>query len=153
METAEVGRRSRGFKIIIILLLILAIALLGIIGYFTVFGGDGSKLASVFSAEEEHTMLLDEFVVNLQNEESNGRNYVKAEIALMYTDKNEDKLIENNTLKIRDTIINHLRLLTSEEILNGENTPELKSALTQSINSALGEEVIADIYFANLLVQ
>lgn len=153
MDTTEVSSRSRGFKILVIVLLVLAISLLGIIGYFTIFGGENNQLVNLFSSSDEYTFLLEEFVVNLQTEENYSRNYLKTEIALMYTDNKQEETLNINTHKIRDTIINQLRLLTSEEILNGDNTPNLKSILTESINTALGEEVIKDVYFSDLIIQ
>lgn len=153
METPQVEGRSRAFKVIIVILLVLAIVLLGVIGYFTIFGGDSSQITSIFSSEEEHTYLLEEFTVNLRTEEDNGRNYVKTQIALMYTDNKQEDILAHNTIKIRDTIITQLRILTSEELLDGENTSNLKVDLVESINTALGEDIIKDVYFSDLIVQ
>lgn len=152
METTQVNKRSNTFKVAIIILLVLVIALLTFIGYFTIFR-DGDELASIFSStDEEHTILLEEFLVNLKTEDD-GRNYLKTEIAVMFTEKSQEDFISTNILKIRDTIINDLRLLTSDEILKGENTANLKISLTESINTALGEDIIKDIYFSDLIIQ
>lgn len=152
MDTTQVNKRSNNFKVAIIILLVLVIALLTFIGYFTIFR-DGDELASIFSStDEEYTVLLEEFLVNLKTEDD-GRNYLKTEIAVMFTEKSQEDYINTNMHKIRDTIINHLRILTSDDILNGENTTNLKSSLTESINATLGEDIIKDIYFSDLIIQ
>lgn len=152
MET-ETSSRSRAFKILIIVLLVLAIVLLGVIGYFVVFDGESISLAGIFtSSENEHTYLLEEFTVNLKAED-NGRNYAKAQIALMYTDSDHENTLMVNTIKIRDIIINELRSLTSEELLDGDNTENIKTRIRESINIELGQDLVEDIYFSDLIVQ
>lgn len=153
METPQVEGRSVVFKIIIVALLLLAIALLGLIGYFTIFGGDSSQITSMFSSDEEHTYLLEEFTVNLRTEDNNSRNYVKTQIALMFTNEKDQDVLAVNTIKIRDIIINELRVLTAEDLLDGENTPNFKTRLTESINAELGGDLVKDVYFSDLVVQ
>lgn len=150
----EIGsKRTKGFKIAVIVLLLLVLVLLSFIGYFTVSEAAELPSINIFSnGSDEHTILLEEFLVNLRVE-GNSRNYVKTQIAVMHTNKSEEEIINNNMFKIRDTIINNLRRMTSEDILNGENTSNLKSSLMESINIALGEEIVKDIYFSDLIIQ
>ena len=71
----------------------------------------------------------------------------------MYKDKKHTELMESNLNKIRDIVLNDLREKTSEQILEVKNTPKLKEDLLKKLNDSLGEEVIQDIYFTNLIVQ
>lgn len=147
------SRRSNVFKIVVIILLVLVLVLLSFIGYFTVSEAAQLPTFNIFSnANDENTILLEEFLVNL-NVEGNQRNYIKTKIALMYTDKDGDEIINSNMLKIRDTIINDLRRMTSEDILNGENTSGLKISLIESINAVLDKNIIKEIYFSDLIIQ
>lgn len=94
--------------------------------------------------------LGDEFVVNLADQ---GKRYIKTNIVVAY-DKNDkafSKTSEENVVKLRDAVINTLKLITAEETKDTEN---LKKRLIENLNSAINEEnTIKDVYFQSLIVQ
>lgn len=139
-------------KIIIIILLVLILAGISITAYFMISDKTLKDIKNIGKSEEEYTIPLDEFITNLKNEDK-GKNYLKIQVALMYKDKKHTELMESNLNKIRDIVLNDLREKTSEQILEVKNTPKLKEDLLKKLNDSLGEEVIQDIYFTNLIVQ
>lgn len=149
---SEKIERGSNFKVLVLIILILVLASILIIGYLLVKDKGAADLASVFKAEEENTILLDEFIVNLKSERSM-KNYLKIKIALMYTDEKQEKNLNSNVNKIRDVIINQLRSKTPEDMLDIEKTSEFKKEMVEEINSAIKADTIKDIYFTDLVIQ
>lgn len=151
MENENSGKKSKS-KLIIIGLLVLIILIVGVSVFFLVSDTGVEDIKAKFESKDEYTILLDEFVTNLQNEDK-GKNYLKIQVALMYTDKKDSPAIEANTSKIRDIILNDLRGKGADEILAVEKTGELKTQILDKLNESLGEGVIEEVYFTNLVVQ
>lgn len=151
MENENSGKKSKS-KFIIIGLLIVIILMVGVSVFFLVSDKSMADIKSKFQSKDEYTILLDEFVTNLKNEDR-GKNYLKIQVALMYTDKKDAPAIEANTSKIRDIILNDLRGKGADEILEVEKTGELKTQILDKLNESLGEGAIKEIYFTNLVVQ
>lgn len=147
----ENKKKSRSKLIIIILLVVIAVGI-AITAYFMISGKSLKEIKELGKSEDEYTISLDEFITNLKNEDR-GKNYLKIQVALMYKDEKHTDLLEANLNKIRDIVLNDLREKTSEYILEVKNTPKLKEDLLEKLNDSLGEEVIEDIYFTNLIVQ
>ncbi|OLS03763.1 flagellar basal body-associated FliL family protein [Tissierella creatinophila] len=141
-------------KLIIIILLVVILAIVAVGAYMMISGKSFKDAKKMFESKDEYTIALDEFVTNLKNESKDkGKNYLKIQVALMYTDKKNTEIIEANISKIRDIILNDLREKSSAQILEVENTPKLKEKILEKINNSLGKKVIHDIYFTNLVVQ
>jgi len=151
METEEISKKKGKGKLMIIILLVIILILISVVGYFLVTGKQISDITKAFESHEEYTVLLDEFVVNLRSENGT-KNYLKVEVALMYTDDKQTKTIDKNVNKIRDVIIRNMRSKTSGEI-DGENTATIKKELIGDINSELKGNIIKDVYFANMIIQ
>ncbi len=149
---SEKIERGSNFKVLVLIILVLVLASILVIGYLLVKDKGAADLASVFKAEEENTILLDEFIVNLKSERSM-RNYLKIKIALMYTDEKQEKNLNSNVNKIRDVIINQLRSKTPEDMLDIGKTSEFKKEMVEEINSAIKADTIKDIYFTDLVIQ
>ena len=142
-------------KIIIIALLVIIVAIVSVSAYFLITGqsaATGGEVVKKSRSQDEYTILLDEFVTNLQNE-AKTKNYLKIQVALMTTDKKSAKSIEEDTNKIRDIILNDLRGKTPEEILEVKKTDDLKNKILEKLNESLGDDIIEDLYFTNLVVQ
>ena len=71
----------------------------------------------------------------------------------MYTDKKQAVIIDSNTSKIRDVILTELRKNSAEQILDGEELLRLKNEIMKNLNLALGEDIIKDVYFTDLVIQ
>lgn len=144
--------KNNSLRLVIIILLVVVILLAGTIGYYLVSGNNGLDVVGKMNQEEEFTVLLNEFLVNLKFE-NNRKNYLKVQIALMYTDKKQTLLINSNTSKIRDVILFELGKYNADEILDGEALVELKKEMIQQLNVALEGNIIKDVYFTDLVIQ
>lgn len=139
-------------KIIIIILLVLVLISTILVGYFIVSGKKVADIVKMFESNEEYTILLDEFVVNLSGE-SDVNNYLKVQVALMYTDEKKGEIINFNVNKVRDIIIQDLRDKNAVQILNEENNLHLKEEIISDVNAGLKEEIVKDVYFTNMIIQ
>lgn len=149
------NERNSKSKIIIIALLVIIVAIVSVSAYFLISGqsaATGGEVVKKSKDKDEYTILLDEFVTNLKSEKK-GKDYLKIQVAIMTTDKKSAKAIEEDTNKIRDIVLNDLRGKTSEQILEVEKTDELKNQILGKLNKALGDDIIEELYFTNLVVQ
>jgi flagellar basal body-associated protein FliL len=73
-------------------------------------------------------------------------------VLMLDTDKLQEKLAENEYV-IRDTIIARLRKLTEEDLRSDGIQDRLRAELTEELNSVLGIENIATIYFSDFVMQ
>ena len=144
--------KKSNLKLMIIILLVVVVLLMAVIGYFLMSGNQVSDVLEKLNPPQEHTILLNEFLVNLKFE-NNRKNYLKVQIALMYTDKKQTLLINSNTSKIRDVILFELRKHNADEILDGEAMLVLKKEIMQQLNVALEADIIKDVYFTDLVIQ
>lgn len=95
--------------------------------------------------------LGEEFVVNLA--ESGNKRYIKTNIVVAYDKNNKEfaKIAEESVVKLRDAVINYLKLVTVEDT---KDTEKMKQGLIESLNKAIGgKKVIEDVYFQSLIVQ
>ena len=138
-------------KKIIIIILILIIFSAGA-GFF-ILGEGGNKqvdkIAGLFiptgkGKDEVKTENLDleEMVLKLADE---GVRYLKVSITVSYDSSYKD--IEKNTPLIRDNIINCFMAKRADDFKN------IKEEIKNTLNIQLGENVIQNIYFTNIVVQ
>lgn len=112
----------------------------------------GSSEAQTEQIEEE-TVLLDEFILNLEPGNNTGR-FVRMEVSLSTVQEDGVATIETNLDKIRDAIIHTMSTQTIEQLFNDENgTLALKNLLKTSINDNLDADVIYDVYIRNIVMQ
>lgn len=140
-------KKTNVLKIIIVALVILLIATL-VIGFIYIKSKDKTQKKPA----DEYTMELDEFLVNLKTD-GDTPSYLKTKIALMYPKKKSGEKLENNIDKIRDAINDKLRTKTSNEMLDTSKVEELKKEIVLAINDALGEEIVGNIYFTDIVIQ
>lgn len=148
----ETTHKKRDSRFIIVFLLVVILALTSVIGYFVVSDKGISDIVKIFKNDEEFTILLDEFILNLRSENL-AKNYLRINIALMYTEEKHGKVINLNISKIRDIIIKDLGEKNAMEMLDGDNTLKIKKEIIDHINDALGEVIVKDVYFTNLVIQ
>ena len=148
----ETTKKKSKAKLIIIILVVFAIVAASLIGYLMITGKKIPDIVKEMKPEEEYTILLNQFVVNLHNE-SSLKNYLKLEVALMYTDEKHEIMINENLNKIRDVIIGVLRSKSSSEILDEENTIQIKKEIITDVNVELKDDIVKDVYFTDLVIQ
>jgi flagellar basal body-associated protein FliL len=130
-----------------IIIIVIAVILAGAAAvWFLAFRGNGDE-----AKEVELTAYVpgDYFVTNVMDSSS----LFKVTVVLMLdTDKLQEKLAENEYV-IRDTIIARLRKLTEEDLRSDGIQDRLRAELTEELNSVLGIENIATIYFSDFVMQ
>lgn len=150
------SQKSKGInisKVAIIILLSLILLLTAAILFFVVSDNKIEGIIQIFKTDGgEFTASLDEFVVNLKPEGSI-KHYLKVTLALMYTEEDHGGVIESSINKIRDAIITNIRTRTYGEVLDDTNGLVFKEDVKKSINAALGEDLIKDIYITDLIIQ
>lgn len=137
-------------KLIIVFIIFILAVTIFLTAYYFITGNSIITTIKNMKAEEEFTYVLDDFVVNLQGSSSH---YLKAKIALAYSNKKEVEILTENNSKIRDTIIQDLRSRKAEEILESPSFEKIKNNLKSDINSLLTKDIITNIYFTDFLVQ
>lgn len=143
---------ERRNNILIIILLSLIISLVFILGFY-ISDRKSWNIGKIFQEdEEEYTILLDEFIINLKSE-ARVKDYLKIEMALMYEEGKDGELLDSNKNKIRDIIIKELRNKTADEMLDVDGTNKLKEVIVEEINLEFEKDLVKDVYFTELVIQ
>lgn len=147
-------KKGNTLKIVIILLLLLVVV--GGAAFGTMyFMGKKSTSATAEPAKvtesNEITYPLDEFLVNLLDED--GKRYLKVKVAIGYED-NKKLTAELETKKpiIRDVINTSLRAKKTTDF-SAKGVEDIKNQLIGNINPVLTKGKISNIYFTDILVQ
>lgn len=152
-DKGEVKEKSG--KGMMVVLFVLGLIVLGA----ATFGGvyifmKTNKTVSAQQVVVEQTYVdLDEFTVNLADD--NGKRFLKCELSIGY-DKDDKKVAEeitNNTVVIRDTIIFYFKSKKAEFINDQNNKEQIKNELIEAINKELQKGKITDVRFKNIIVQ
>lgn len=144
-QTSQPKTRHKWFLYVITLLITLLLAFL-IFSYFSktyIFAEEQRSSAT------NYTYPMDEIIVNLKD----GSRYFKAELALGYNLDNDQELIIQNEVQVRDTLLSIFRSKSVEDIMPIENTEELKSEIQDKLNKLFPENIITDIFFTDFLIQ
>jgi len=150
--TNDVKKKKSKLKFIIIIILIIAVLFLGVFIYLKVTDTTINDIMQSFVKEEQLTMSLEEFVVNLKSP-ANMRSYLKIKIGLMYTDSGKTEMLTANTSKIRDIILDNLREREYEDVTTNEGIDKLKKDIIEELNSSFGEPIIKEVYITDIIVQ
>jgi len=105
-----------------------------------------------FQKHEEYVMPLESFVVNLETE-GKGTTYLKTQLSLLYVEEDFGPVLTNKTSQIRDIIIKDLMEYKPDDLLVNGGLATAKVKLRGSINAALGQDMVKEIYFTEFLVQ
>ncbi|MBN4049321.1 flagellar basal body-associated FliL family protein [Clostridium estertheticum] len=148
------AKKGNVLKIVIIVLLILVVvggAAFG--GMYFASKKSGTATANTAKVVEtnEVTYSLDEFLLNLMDED--GKRYLKVKVFIGYED-NKALTAELEAKKpiIRDVVIATLRAKRTTDF-SATGIDSIKNQLIASINPVLTKGKIAHIYFNDILVQ
>lgn len=150
---AAEGEKKKPNKLVIIIVIMSLVIMVGSV--VMVFLATDIKLSDVmakFQKHEEYIVPMDSFVVNL-NTEGKGSTYLKTQVSLLYTEEDHAEVITNKTSQIRDVIIKDLMEYRPQDLLLEGGLASVKVKLRSSINAALGQEVVKEIYFTDFLIQ
>lgn len=152
------NEKNKGFNknILLGILVIPILVAVGVIigGYYV---KDNAQIVSGSEEREEVfeevSVPLEEFVLNLEPTNNINR-YIRFEVSLSSTKEDGEEIINSNLNKIRDEIIHTVSRQSVEDIFDDESgTIMLKDVLKKSINEALDDEVIHEVYITNIIVQ
>ncbi len=151
IEEEKVKRKPNKLVIIIVIMsfviLVGAVAMVFVATDITI-----SDVISKFQKHEEYVMPLESFVVNLDTE-GKGSTYLKTQMSLLYTEEDYGKTLEGKTSLIRDLIIKDLMEYKPDDLLINGGLATAKMKIRTSINAALGQDMVKEIYFTEFLIQ
>jgi|LGVF01.1.fsa_nt_gb flagellar basal body-associated protein FliL len=140
-------------KLIIIIPLVIIFLVVAFVGYafftksFFFKSGEDESVKRI----EEQIFQMDEFVINLRDE--NARRYLKTSIVITYENKKELEKLKNNIPQMRDVIIETLRAKSVDDVMNVENSDILKNEIKDKVNELYEDEIVLEVYFINFLIQ
>ena len=101
----------------------------------------------------EETLVLEEFLVNLNSEAGATNQYLKINIALGYPGSGNTEVLTSAMPMIRNEILACLRELRRETVLEEESIEAFKEQAKNAINARLEEDLIEEIYITNMIVR
>ncbi len=104
------------------------------------------------SGEEETTLHLETFVLNLGDPEQHAYLRVGIDLTLNRESGPEATSVRSIAL-IRDTILGVLTTAQPDEILTSDGKTKLKGALLQALSNRAPELGVREVYFTEFLVQ
>ncbi|WP_298837159.1 flagellar basal body-associated FliL family protein [Clostridium sp.] len=147
---SEKIKKTNVFKIVIIVLLLLILVGGAAFGGMYYFGNNTASATSKAKVVTENTYSLDEFLVNLLDD--NGLLYLKVTVYLGY-EENAKLAAELVTQKpiIRDIVNTYLRSKRSVDFAS-TGLVSIKSDLINRLNPILTKGKISHIYFNNIVI-
>jgi len=159
-EVKEEAKEKKGGKKKLFLFILLGLLVIGIAGgaVFFLIGKKGEEGAEKGKATHQakkkgETVYydLEPIVVNLLD--PTGKRFIQVRLSLEIPDKKAEEEIKKREAVIKDTIISTLSGKTVEEVIVPEAKDKLKAELLSKINSALGEELVTNIYITQYIVE
>lgn len=147
-------KRLRGFqKVILILLMLVLVAAGAGLGVFYInTGGLPFGLQRLLEKPQVELMMpAESFLVNLKDDRA--MHYLKATVVLSYLDNKDQSLINQSIPQIRDVVIQYLRGLSRNDIMDAGNLEIIRLDLLDQINLIFGREVVHRLYFSDFLIQ
>jgi len=99
----------------------------------------------------EQMMPMESFLVNLKDDRA--MHYLKTTVVLSYLDSKDQVLIDQSIPQIRDVVIQYLRGLSRNDIMDAGNLEIIRLDLLDQINLIFGRDVVHSLYFSDFLIQ
>lgn len=104
--------------------------------------------------ENETSVPLDEFLVNLAEGKNGEMMYIRIKLSLLTGSEKNVEIINTSKDMIRDSIVNKLRQKNAENILSDKNgVNNLKKELQEQINTDYGSALVREIFITDLVIQ
>lgn len=160
-EKAEDTPKKSKLPMLIIIIFVLIIGAVG--GAFGVNKFMAKKEPQSAQAQSESKILaakpvmmaLSPFTINLSKSEGdNTDHYIKISLSLAVTDDTAKTALKNKLPAVRDSVISILSQKKQSDILeNGNNLLTMKNQIKNSINNAVGLQVVNDVYVTDMVLQ
>jgi flagellar FliL protein len=162
-DEAQAPVKKKSKKIFIILILLILLGGSGFAAYY--FGladmilGGGDTTQSAPEAKEDvkaspgstTTVSVQPFVVNLSNPV--GSKHIRLSIDLEMTSENAARQLEQEMVKVRDSIIMLLSSKSYADLAPMEGKLQLKSEIVERVNLILGGPRVVKVYFKDMVFQ
>lgn len=151
-------KRNTVTKIVTMIVVAVIVLVVGMGIGMTVFGESGDDtFMSRFTSEEtetEHTVALDEFLVNISGESTRSKAIVRMELTVTSMNEEAEDIINQDIAKVRDAVIHVVAGQTDATILEeDEGEFIIKDLIRERINQSLNQDLIEDVYVTNILIQ
>ncbi|RST96805.1 hypothetical protein CBF35_04325 [Vagococcus salmoninarum] len=104
--------------------------------------------------DNEISVPLEEFLINLAKSDNGETPYIKIEMSLLTANKKNAETAKASQDLVRDSVINLLRQKQANSILNEEDgVNKLKESLKKQINEDYGSELAREVFITNLVIQ
>ena len=150
-EVKEKNNKQKILMIVLVPVLIVAGVVLGM-----VVSSKRSEQPLIVFAEKKAdvTIPLEEFLINLNPNESKREKFVKMSISLHSTEKKADEVIAQNIAQVRDAVVYVVHKKTEESLFEEkEEAFAMKDELMNRINESLGSSLIDEVYITDILMQ
>lgn len=104
-----------------------------------------------FGSEEVGMHTLEKLIVNPA--ETNGQRYLLVEITLELVNKDDIKLVQQNSSKIRHDLIEFLSSRDVDQLGGLKEKEELRVELVKIINNAIGVRSVRNLYYTKYVMQ
>lgn len=166
MDNAEVagktmpGKSRKRLKIhakkrgAVVALLIVLLLVGGIFVSMKIAGLTPADLMKEWTVEPaEQTLVLEEFLVNLNTYVVPSAPVLRIHIAVKYLDEKNQERMNAEIPMIRDLILSNLRSLHLETVLEEASIEEFKKKTREDLNAYFKENLVTQIYITDLIVR
>lgn len=101
----------------------------------------------------EQTLVLEEFLVNLNTYAVPASPVLRIHIAVKYLDEKNQERMNAEIPMIRDLILSNLRSLHLETVLEEASIEEFKKKTREDLNAYFDENLVTQIYITDLIVR
>lgn len=108
----------------------------------------GNNIKKNIEAPKNHiTYDAGEFLTNLSD-----KGYIKLSLVYLLNDKEVEKELKSKDSEIRDKIFTILRSKKYDSVRDSKGMEELRGQIKKSLNQALNDGRIIDVYFTSIIV-
>lgn len=134
-------------------LLLLIVLVQGFLAFMIVDKYYPSVYATLYAKSPSDYVIykLEDIVVNPAN--TYGKRYLMVEISLELDEKAHITLIEQNSMKIKQALIEALSSRTVPELTHVERREKMRNELITLINSIIGVRSVRNLYFTKYVMQ
>lgn len=101
--------------------------------------------------DETGKYQLEEIIINPAD--TNGQRYLLVELSLELVDKDSEALIEKNSSRIRNHLIEYLSSRTVDQLQGVKSKENLRFELVSIINHTVGKRSVRNLYYSKYVMQ
>jgi flagellar FliL protein len=150
---AKKKESSKGAAIGKIFLLVAILAVQGILAYKLVAANYEGIYKSMNAEEPDDIGYFDLEPLVVNPAKTNGKRYLMVEISLELKNKEHIPILEANSMKIQESMIEALSSKTVGQLVNAEIRMNLREELSGIINETIGEPSVRNLYFTKYVMQ